>query len=152
MAKITTAQDLLKEKGYKVNKFDTNGFLEAVAGYFRRVDVKDKLLLVSKRFVEVDNALESKKFFFRELSDDEKATGWDAQTEIDANDLLGIYCQDRDLRKSLMDQLTFGMLKPRIVVDAPFFKNAVSLLQIMGGYVVEKKKRHGIDTALVSLI
>ncbi len=169
MAKITTAQDLLKEKGYVANKFDTNGFLEAVADYFREHEVKDKLLLVSYRFLDVktdDEILELamktkedwsvfsrpyKEAIYWRLSTG-KAGGWKAQTKDGECD----NCVPAGF-DTLLDEYTSGfnirdIERPRIVVDSPYFKNALSLLQIMGGYVVEKKKRHGIDTALVSLI
>lgn len=55
MGKIITAQDLLKEKGYIEEKFDTNGFLQCVANWFREHEVKDKLIILQKRFIEMDN-------------------------------------------------------------------------------------------------
>ena len=55
MGKIVTAQDLLKEKGYIEEKFDTNGFLQCVTNWFREHEVKDKLIIRQKRFIEMDN-------------------------------------------------------------------------------------------------
>lgn len=55
MGKILTAQDLLKEKGYIEEKFDTNGFLQCVADWFRSHNIEDKLIIRPKRFIEMDN-------------------------------------------------------------------------------------------------
>src|SRR3712207_7238905 len=55
MGKLLQASALLKEKGYIENKFDTNGFTELVYNWFRQHDLKDKLLIKPKRFVEMQN-------------------------------------------------------------------------------------------------
>ena len=169
MPKITTAQDILKEKGYKANKFDTNGFLDAVADYFRKHEVKDKLLIVSYRFLDVktdDEILELalrakedlyvfsgpyKEALYWRLSTD-KSRGWKAQIgDGEYNN-----CVPPGFDEILDDYITGFNIRdierPRIIVDSPYFKNALSLLQIMGGYVVEKKKRSGYNTADVTLI
>ena len=39
-----------------------------------------------------------------------------------------------------------------IIVDNPFYENSLSMLRIMGGYVVEKKRGKLSGTAAVSLI
>lgn len=53
MAKIISAQSILKQKGYVQNKFDTNGFMQTVAQYFIDNSVESKLLLVPFRFLDV---------------------------------------------------------------------------------------------------
>lgn len=152
MARITTAQDILKEKGYKSAKFDTNGFLEAVAVFFREHEIQSKLLLINRRFVDskTDEEIEElrkqgeedylwrrcyKEALLWRVSDTERARGWKAQFKEEE------YEADSYIRA-----------RPRIIVDAPYFSNALSLLCIMGGYVVEKKKRAGFYTAEVSLL
>ena len=152
MARITTAQDILKEKGYKSAKFDTNGFLEAVAVFFREHEIQSKLLLINRRFVDskTDEEIEELRkqgeedYLWRRcyeeallwrVSDTERARGWKAQFKEEE------YEADSYIRA-----------RPRIIVDAPYFSNALSLLCIMGGYVVEKKKRAGFYTAEVSLL
>lgn len=169
MAKITTAQDILKEKGYKAEKFDTNGFLDAVASYFRKHDVKDKLLIVSYRFLDVKtddeilemaiNAQKDAYLFsgpYKEAiywrSSTSKSGGWKSQIEEGEYD----NCVPRGFDKLIGDDISGFHIRdierPRFIVDAPYFSNAISLLQIMGGYVVEKKRRSGFNTADVTLI
>lgn len=54
MNKIITAKDILKQKGYVQNKFDTNGFIQIVADMFGNLPVEGILYLYSVRFVEKD--------------------------------------------------------------------------------------------------
>lgn len=152
MARITTAQDILKEKGYQSAKFDTNGFLEAVAVFFRANKIESKLLVINRRFVDskTDEEIEELRkqgeedYLWRRcyeeallwrVSDTERARGWKAQFKEEE------YEADSYIRA-----------RPRIIVDTPYFSNALSLLRIMGGYVVEKKKKGGFYTAEVSLL
>lgn len=48
--KITTAKDILKQKGYTYDKFDTNSFLEAVAQCFLANDFGIELRVIPKCF------------------------------------------------------------------------------------------------------
>lgn len=54
MNKIITAKDILKQKGYVQNKFDTNGFIQVVADMFGDLPVEGILHLYCVRFVEKD--------------------------------------------------------------------------------------------------
>lgn len=53
MAKIISAQSILKQKGYVQNKFDTNGFMQAVGEFFLANSVESKLLLLPYRFLDI---------------------------------------------------------------------------------------------------
>lgn len=53
MGKIISAQSILKQKGYVHNKFDTDGFMDAVGQYFIDNDVESKLLLIPFRFLDL---------------------------------------------------------------------------------------------------
>ena len=44
---------ILKDKGYVENKFDDMGFYKLIIEWFRNHDLKDKLLLRPKRFLEL---------------------------------------------------------------------------------------------------
>lgn len=52
MSKIVTAKDILREKGYIQNKFDTNGFTNVVAGMFKELPVNGCITLIGIRFVD----------------------------------------------------------------------------------------------------
>lgn len=50
--KLVSAKDILAEKGFVLQKFDTDGFNNAVVGYFRSRGVSATLTVKAKRFVE----------------------------------------------------------------------------------------------------
>lgn len=121
MGKIVTAQDLLKEKGYIEEKFDTNGFLQCVTNWFREHEVKDKLIIRQKRFIEMDNPPKG---------------GWKDMTDVEE------WLKDFPWE----DQLNIrnkGQAIPFIFVDEPFIINAVYMLDVMNGFKV-KKERKGV--------
>ena len=127
MGKMLTAQDLLKEKGYVEEKFDTNGFLQCVANWFREHEVKDKLLIRPKRFIEMDNPPKG---------------GWKDMTNIE--EWLPSFQWEQQL---ILVQK--GQAVPFIFIDKPFIKNAVYMLQIMNGFIVEKGKKGTYEVSIV---
>ena len=127
MGKIVTAQDLLKEKGYIEEKFDTNGFLQCVADWFREHDVKDKLLIRPKRFIEMDNPPKG---------------GWLDMTNVDE------WIVSLPWEQQLL-MLQKGTAVPFIWVDKPFMKNAMYMLQVMNGFIVEKGKKGVYEVSLI---
>ena len=127
MGKIVTAQDLLKEKGYIEEKFDTNGFLQCVANWFREHEVKDKLIIRPKRFIEMDNPPKG---------------GWMDMTNVDAwLDTLPWENQLLIIQK--------GQAVPFIWVDEPYLKNATFTLKNMAGFVVSRQKRGVYEVSLL---
>ena len=118
MGKIVTAQDLLKEKGYIEEKFDTNGFLQCVADWFREHDVKDKLLIRPKRFIEMDNPPKG---------------GWIDMTNVEQ------WIATLPWEQQLL-MLYKGTAVPFIWVDNSYLKNAIFTLKEMAGFVVTKSK------------
>ena len=127
MGKIITAQDLLKEKGYIEEKFDTNGFLQCVVNWFREHEVKDKLIIRQKRFIEMDNPPKG---------------GWEDMTDI--GDRLREYPWEQQL---ILIQK--GQDFPFIFVDEPFIKNAVFTLKTMAGYTVKRAKKGCYEITLL---
>ena len=127
MGKIVTAQDLLKEKGYIEEKFDTNGFLQCVADWFREHDVKDKLIIRPKRFIEMDNPPKG---------------GWIDMTNV--KQWIATLPWEQQL---LM--LQKGTAVPFLFVDKPFVKNAMYMLQVMNGFIVEKGKKGVYEVSLI---
>ena len=118
MGKIVTAQDLLKEKGYVEEKFDTNGFLQCVVDWFREHDVKDKLIIRPKRFIEMDNPPKGGWIDMTNVKEWFEALPWEQQFCI------------ASARQAV----------PFLFVDKPFIKNAVFTLKTMAGFVVNKSK------------
>ena len=160
MKKIISAQNILKQKGYVQNQFDTEGFMEAVAKFFMEHEVKDKLLLVPVRFLDV----KPNKFYKNGqpmtynsygISVKNKDKGWADQAEdknrkwVFAKDAWGEFSY---LLEENPDDRRFYIDEPRIVIDKPFFKNAIFMLEVMGGYVVERDKKSRKSKYYVSLI
>ena len=127
MGKILTAQDLLKEKGYIEEKFDTNGFLQCVADWFRSHNIEDKLLIRPKRFIEMDNPPKG---------------GWLDMTNVDE------WIVSLPWEQQLL-MLQKGTAVPFIWVDEPFVKNAVFTLKTMAGYVVKRAKKGCYEISLL---
>lgn len=127
MGKILTAQDLLKEKGYIEEKFDTNGFLQCVADWFRSHNIEDKLIIRPKRFIEMDNPPKG---------------GWLDMTNV------GEWIVSLPWEQQLL-MLQKGTAVPFIWVDEPFVKNAVFTLKTMAGYVVKRAKKGVYEISLL---
>lgn len=153
MGKILSAQSILKQKGFVQNKFDSNGFMNAVGEYFLKNPVESRLLLVPYRFLDIDRTDEQHGNIFG-ITEEEEKLGYKVQTETVPYTLSGIGKQIR-IAKFLKEAMEndnlqwrfntdYGIGAPRIIIDKPFFENAAGLLRVMGGYVVEKemKKRH----------
>ena len=127
MGKILTAQDLLKEKGYIEEKFDTNGFLQCVADWFRSHNIEDKLLVRPKRFIEMDNPPKG---------------GWLDMSNVDE------WLETLPWEQALCITQK-GQDKPFLWVDEPFVKNAVFTLKTMAGYVVKRAKKGVYEISLL---
>lgn len=127
MGKIITAQDLLKEKGYIEEKFDTNGFLQCVANWFREHEVKDKLIIRQKRFIEMDNPPKG---------------GWKDMTDVEE-----WFPSLRWEQQLILVQK--GQDVPFIWVDEPYLKNATFTLKNMAGFVVSRQKRGVYEVSLL---
>ncbi len=125
--KLVQAATLLREKGYIEEKFDQEGFTECVYNWFKTHDLKDKLLIRPKRFIEMDNPPKG---------------GWKDMTDVEE------WLKDFPWE----DQLNIrnrGQAIPFLFVDKPFIKNAVYMLQIMNGFIVEKGKKGVYEVSLI---
>lgn len=127
MVKLVQASDLLREKGYVEEKFDTNGFLQCVANWFREHEVKDKLLIRPKRFIEMDNPPKG---------------GWKDMTDVE--EWLPSFQWEQQL---ILVQK--GQAVPFVFVDEPFIMNAVYMLRVMSGFKVKKEKKGVYRVTLV---
>lgn len=122
--KIITAADILNMKGYKAAKFDTAAFNDAVTAFFLANEVNAKLYIRPVRFADMDDAPPPCGFIDR--SGDVERRRRERDNEI------YLYGHIRTL------SLLADTLRPEIMVDEPFCKNAVHMLQLIQGYVVQK--------------
>lgn len=125
--KLVQAATLLREKGYVEEKFDQEGFTECVYNWFKDHDLKDKLLIRPKRFIEMDNPPKG---------------GWKDMTDVE--EWLPSFQWEQQL---ILVQK--GQAVPFIFIDKPFIKNAVYMLQIMNGFIVEKGKKGVYEVSLI---
>lgn len=117
---------ILKDKGYVENKFDDKGFYELIIEWFRNHDLKDKLLLRPKRFVELP---------------DPPSCGYIDMTDTDK------WVAELPWEKVIaMSQK--GDLKPFIFVDTPFFGNVKEILLIKG-FIVNRPKKNVLEVSIV---
>ena len=125
--KLVQASMLLKEKGYVEEKFDQQGFTECIYNWFKEHDLKDKLLIRPKRFIEMDNPPKG---------------GWLDMTNVDE------WIVSLPWEQQLL-MLQKGTAVPFIWVDKPFMKNAMYMLQVMNGFIVEKGKKGVYEVCLI---
>lgn len=125
--KLVQASILLKEKGYVEEKFDQQGFTECIYNWFKEHDLKDKLLIRPKRFIEMDNPPKG---------------GWLDMTNVDE------WIVSLPWEQQLL-MLQKGTAVPFIWVDKPFMKNAMYMLQVMNGFIVEKGKKGVYEVSLI---
>lgn len=129
--KITTAKDILKQKGVVLSKFDTNGFLELVADFFLRNDPKKTLRVIAKDMYgrpdyPKDGYMDLTNTDFDTICDrmEDKKDPFSFADFQDATEYFGIFLKH----------------EPTIFVDEPFEKNVIFALRALGGYVVKKKQ------------
>lgn len=127
MVKLVQASMLLKEKGYVEEKFDQQGFTECIYNWFKEHDLKDKLIIRPKRFIEMDNPPKG---------------GWLDMTNVDE------WIVSLPWEQQLL-MLQKGTAVPFVWVDEPFVKNAMYMLQVMNGFIVEKGKKGVYEVSLI---
>lgn len=150
--KLVSAKEILAEKGYVQNKFDTEGFNNAVVEYFRARGPEAELTIHPLRFVEYKDRLPQ--------------CGW-LSVMYGVNELLDIfYPETKKLQKeapawssvhplrswALENCFSFWFASEFIAVDEPFCKNVVHMLAIMQGFVVKTRRKKGETYYTVSLL
>ena len=125
--KLVQAATLLREKGYIEEKFDQEGFTECVYNWFKTHDLKDKLLIRPKRFIEMDTPPKG---------------GWKDMTDVEE------WLKDLPWENRLC-VISKGQAVPFIWVDEPFIKNAAYMLDVMNGFKVKKGKKGVYEVTLV---
>ena len=117
---------ILKDKGYVESKFDDKGFYELIIEWFRNNDLKDKLLLRPKRFVELPDPPPCGCI---DMPDTDK---WVAELPWE----------------KVITMSQKGEIKPFIFVDTPFFGNVREILSIKG-FVVNRPKKNVLEVSVV---
>lgn len=134
---MKTAKQILQEMGYNLPTFDSNGFCELVSSFFReQKDPGATILLTSKRFVEMENKPEGS---FIDMLDTDM---WEKKVD-DPNDDFDFI----DYQVMIKN----GLLRPTIVIDEPYIKNAAQVLTLYG-FVCKKRQRKKKTEFIVSLI
>lgn len=118
--------ELLKDKGYVENDFDEKGFYKLIIEWFRKHDLKDKLLIRSKRFIEMSYP---------------PSCGYIDMTDTD------MWVAELPWEKVIaMSQK--GEIKPFIFVDTPFFGNVREVLSSKG-FIVSRPKKNTFEVSVV---
>lgn len=134
---MKTAKQILQEMGYNLPTFDSNLFCEIVSNFFRtQKDPSATILLTQTRFVEMENPTE---VGFIDLLD---TSIWEKKVD-DPEDPFDFIDYDTMQRK--------GLIRPIIVIDEPFVKNAAQVLTLYG-FVCKKRQRKKKTEFIVSLV
>lgn len=135
--KVIFADSILKAKGIEKKSFNTGELNELVENFFMNNPPEAKILLCSKRFIEMDNPPEG-----------------------DIIDML-----DTDIWKKMVDDpkqeyFTFdrylnlvrqGMVMPTLIINEPFIGNAAAYLRTLCGFTVTSRMRNKKKQYIVSL-
>ena len=117
---------ILKDKGYVENEFDDKGFYKLIIEWFRKHNLKDKLLIRPKRFIEMSNP---PSCGYIDMTDTDK---WVAELPWE----------------KVIAMAQKGDLKPSIFVDTPFFGNVREILSIKG-FIVNRPKKNVLEVSVV---
>lgn len=134
--KIISATDILKEKGVEQRKMNMNAFNEVVANFFMTHEVKETILLIPKRFIEMKEPPEE------DFIDCLDTSVWEKRVE-DKNDPFDF------IDYKLMEQK--GLIRPILYVNEPFIGTAAGLLRSLSGFTVKSRTRKKQKEYIVSL-
>lgn len=136
MGKFITAQDILKNLGIEKVKFDTEGFMNTVAKVFTD-NPESEILLANVVFT---SSMNGENLY--EITYEDKRCGYKYEP-FDTSPYVKKYGRDYASKSfdKWIDDTENKMYRKKIFIDTPFYKNAVALLEIMGGYTVAKPER-----------
>nr|DAP50529.1 MAG TPA: hypothetical protein [Caudoviricetes sp.] len=136
VARIVNVNEILKAKGLKPKVFNLNIFCSVVSDFFMTHEPKETILLVPKRFIEMDNPPEGDFIDYLDISVWEKK------------------CDDPDDQFDFIDYQFMkknGMLRPILMVNEPFIGNAAGWLRDFCGFTVKSRTRKKKKEYIVSL-
>jgi hypothetical protein len=134
--KIISADKILMKKGVKRKEFDTNAFSELVGTFFETHEVKETILLVPKRFVEMENPPQGDFIDYTDVSIWERKAD-DPDDPFDFTNYL--YMRNK------------GLLRPIIYINEPFIGNAAAYLRVLCGFIVKPQTKNKKKMFVVSL-
>lgn len=136
MGKFITTQDILKNLGIEKVKFDTEGFMNAVAKVFTD-NPESEILLVNVGFTASMNGEN-----LYDITHEDKKRGYKYEP-FDTAPFIKKYGRNyaSEAFHKWIRETSDTIYQKKMFVDTPFYKNAVALLEIMGGYTVSKPER-----------
>lgn len=136
VARIVNVNEILKAKGLKPKVFNLNIFSSVVSDFFMTHEPKETILLLPKRFLDMDNPPEGD---FIEMLD---ASIWKKKSE-DPDDPFDFIDYQFMVRNNMM--------RPIIFVNEPFLTEAALSLRNICGYSVTGRTRKKKKEYVVSL-
>lgn len=136
VARIFNVNEILKAKGLKPKVFNLNIFSSVVSDFFMTHEPKETILLLPKRFLDMDNPPEGD---FIEMLD---VSIWKKKSE-DPDDPFDFIDYQFMVRNKMM--------RPIIFVNEPFLTEAARSLRDICGYSVTGRTRKKKKEYIVSL-
>ena len=136
IARIVNVNEILKAKGLKPKVFNLNIFSSVVSDFFLTHEPKETILLLPKRFLDMENPPEGD---FIEMLD---VSIWKKKSE-DPNDPFDFF----DYQFMVKNK----MIRPIIFVNEPFLTEAALSLRNICGYSVTSRTRKKKKEYIVSL-
>jgi hypothetical protein len=136
IARIVNVNEILKAKGLKPKVFNLNIFSSVVSDFFMTHEPKETILLLPKRFLDMDNPPEGD---FIEMLD---VSIWKKKSE-DPDDPFDFIDYQFMVRNKMM--------RPIIFVNEPFLTEAALSLRNICGYSVTGRTRKKKKEYIVSL-
>lgn len=135
--KVIFADNILKKKGIVKKSFDTGELNELVEKFFMENPPEAKILLRSKRFIEMENPPEGDIINWLDESI------WEDMVHDENNPSFKLSTYLRLLRE--------GMIMPTLIINEPFIGNAAAYLRTICGFTVKSRMRNKQKQYVVSL-
>ncbi len=135
--KVIFADNILKKKGIVKKSFDTGELNELVEKFFMENPPEAKILLRSKRFIEMENQPEGDIINWLDESI------WEDMVHDENNPSFKFSTYLRLLRE--------GMIMPTLIINEPFIGNAAAYLRTICGFTVKSRMRNKQKQYVVSL-
>lgn len=134
--KVIFADSILRAKGIEKKTFNTGELNELVENFFMTHEPKAKILLRSKRFIEMENPPEG------DIIDMLDNSIWKKKVD-DPNDPFSW--------ESYIYMIHNDMTLPTLIINEPFIGNAAAYLRTLCGFTVTSRMRNRKKQYVVSL-
>ena len=134
--RMLKASDIMKRKGIVQKQMDMNKFNEVIENFFMTHEPKDTILLMPKRFIEMDNPPDGDFIDYLDVSVWEKK----CDDPDDPFDFIDYQCMKKN-----------GMLRPILVVNEPIIREAAVWLRDYCHFDVKSRTRKKKKEYIVSL-